>query len=145
METENYRKALDEARRELTNTVRQQEELEQRIVDLRQTVTTLSRLCGEEPEIEGQLGITDAVRMAVKSAPHPLTLTEVKEAVEEIGFPLWKQAAPLASVATILSRLVRGGEVDREEKAGGKPTFAWIFSPFPKGHPLHRVTGKARR
>ena len=143
--TENYRKALDEARRELTETMRQQEEIEQRIVDLRQTVTTLSRLCGEEPDIEGQLGITDAVRMAVKSAPHPLTLTQVKEAVEEIGFPLWKQAAPLASVATILSRLVKGGEVDRKEGDGLKPTFAWISSPFPVGHPLHKVTRKARR
>lgn len=142
--TENYRKALDEARRELTDAMRQQEELEQRIVDLRQTVTTLSRLCGEKPEIEGQLGITDAVRMAVKSAPSPLTLTEVKEAVEEIGFPLWKQAAPLASVATILGRLVKSGEVDRQS-AGSKTTFAWISSPFPTGHPLHKVTRKARR
>src|SRR5207253_8693280 len=47
--TENYKKALHEAREELVTLLGKKEEIDKRVAQLRQTVDGLAALCGEEP------------------------------------------------------------------------------------------------
>jgi hypothetical protein len=138
--TDNYKKALQEAREELVKLLGQKEELDKRVAQLQQTVSGLSALCGEEPVerqsavqaailrnyemvlegITGKPGLTDAVRAALKAFNRPLTPVEVRDGLISLGYDLSIYGNVLASIHTILKRLVDNEEVKEVEKDGKK-------------------------
>ncbi len=113
--SDSYRKALEDARKELADTQRQIAQLEQKTYDLRQTVATLAKLCGEPSGIEEELGFTDAVRTVLRGNGQ-MTVSEVIDGLEDIGFPVHKQVAKDASVRTVLNRLVEAGEAGKRQR-----------------------------
>lgn len=138
--TENYyHKALETARTELTELLRQNEEIEKRIARLRQTIASLSALSeeGEVPveddkvRIPGALdlfareasaaaqsiygrtiGFSDAVREVLKAGGNFMTPVQVKDGLIRMGIDLEsKYSNPLAVIHTTLKRLEANGEV----------------------------------
>ena len=123
MTTTDYRRALDAALREYEQVTQQRADLDVRIAQLSHTIGTLTRLCGLVPTIE--LGLTDAVRMALRAAGHPLTAVEVRAQLEAMGVDLDRYTNALAAIHTILKRLNDSGEARFVARAWGKPAYGW--------------------
>ena len=75
-----YRHALDTASREYQQLAQQRAELDRRMAQLAQTIGSLNRLCGHTPTVG--VGLTDACRMVLNGAGHPLTAVEVRQQLE---------------------------------------------------------------
>jgi hypothetical protein len=120
---QDYRHALDAALREYETLTQQRVDLDVRIAQLSHTIGTLTRLCGLSPTIE--LGLTDAVRMALRAAGHPLTAVEVRAQLEGMGVDLDRYTNALAAIHTILKRLNDSGEARFVARAWGKPAYGW--------------------
>jgi hypothetical protein len=123
MAEENYRRALEDAIREYEQLTRQRAELDQRIAQLVQTMGSLSRLCNLTPTVA--LGLTDACRLVLRSAGHPLTAIEVRMQLEAMGWDTSRYANPLASIHIVLKRLRGSGEVKFVPRAYDKPAYGW--------------------
>jgi hypothetical protein len=123
MTQEDYRRALDAAIQEYEQLARQRAEVDQRLAQLVQSIGTLSRLCNVTPTVA--LGLTDACRMILKLAGHPLTVSEIRAQLGAMGFDLSKHSNPLASIHTVLRRLCRAGQVKFVPRAHDKPLYAW--------------------
>ena len=142
MTLEAYKTALAQAKKDLATKVAEVGKAEdvvergsKEIVELRQTVAVLSKLCGEPPFIEEDaLGLTDIVRLAYKSlaSSDGVSAQEVKERIESMGYA-GRWANLLASVHTVTNRLHRMGELEAAGNVNGKGRFRWRksrrFSP----------------
>jgi hypothetical protein len=120
---DSYRRALEEALREYEQLAKQRAEIDQRLSHLIQTIGTLSRLCNLVPTVA--LGLTDACRMVLKTAGHPLTPAEIRLQLEATGMDLSRYSNPLASIHTVLKRLCQSGEAHFVPRAHSKPAYAW--------------------
>lgn len=121
--TGRYRRALDEATREYETLTKQRAELDQRIAHLAQSIGHLTRLCGLVPTVPW--GLTDACRMVLKAAGHPLSAVEVRAQLEALGFDLSRYTNDLAAIHTILKRLTESGEARFVPRAWEKPGYQW--------------------
>ena len=124
---ESYRRALQEAIREYQRLSRERTRLDERLVQLVQSISTLAKLCRLTPTV--QLGLTDACRMALRAAGHPLTAGEMRAQLDAMGFDCSKYSNPLASIHTVLRRLCRSGEVKSKPRPYDKPAFSWKSPP----------------
>jgi hypothetical protein len=129
MVMDDYKRAEIAAAKELDELLEQRRLLDVRIARLRQTIVSLHALTEGVPEFkEGQqmvaVGITDACRNALKVAGSPRTAVEVRDWLESSGYDLRDQANALASIHTVLKRLVDSGEAVPVEK-DGKPAYGW--------------------
>ena len=122
-----YRRALDAATREYEDLARQRAEIDTRLAQLTQTMAGLMRLCGYTPTVP--LGLTDACRLVLRAAGHPLTVAEVRAMLDATGFDLAKYSNDLAAIHTILKRLTQTGEVQFIPRTYGKPTYQWKQTP----------------
>jgi hypothetical protein len=129
-----YGSALDHARAELEEALGDLEEWDQRldalrtkVVQLRRTVTALSVLCNEPTGMD-DLGITDACRVVMDNATHPLTTKRAMQLLEELGFDLASQKNAAASVTTVLGRLEAKGRIRRGVRDGDT---MWIGPHVP--------------
>lgn len=123
MTEENYRRALRQAIQEYERLTAQRVEIDGRIAQLVRTIGSLSRLCHLTPTVA--LGLTDACRMALKAAGHPLTAAEVRVRLEAMGFDTSRYSNPLASIHIVLKRLCRSGEAKFAPRPYEKPAYAW--------------------
>jgi hypothetical protein len=134
MSPETYKAALKQAKKELEIAVeelgdllKKENEAEHRIVELRQTVAVLSKLCGEPYEDADALGLTDAVRLALKTAAVEMYPNGVKGRMESMGFNTSSYGNIMASIHTILKRLKEQGQVEEVRMPGSdKPAYRWI-------------------
>jgi hypothetical protein len=108
MTTEEYRRALDAAIREYEALGQQRQEIDKRLTELAQTISTLSRLCGLTPTVPW--GLTDACRIVLRSGL-PMTPTNVRDRLLAIGFDLSRYSSDLAAIHTVLKRLNEAGEL----------------------------------
>jgi len=109
MSPDAYRAALDAAVKEYERLIGQRSSLDGRIGQLQQTIGMLTKLCGLSPTVP--MGLTDACRLALRSARAPMTAIQVRERLEAIGvFDSSKYANPLAVIHTTLKRLDEAGE-----------------------------------
>jgi hypothetical protein len=146
MTPQTYEAALEQARKELAQSVEElgeaqsrEQELEQRIADLRQTISILSKLCGQEDmDIEDSLGLTDAIRLAFAYAKEQgMTAQETRLRLETQGFNTRRYGNLLASIHTVIKRLDSKGEIRHiGDRTDGKPVYAWTSKiiPPPPGH-----------
>src|SRR5215470_5345879 len=72
-----YLKAFEAATREMESLTQQRADLDQRILHLRQTLVSLSHLCGLTPTVSW--GMTDGVRFMLRRARRPMTAVDVRE------------------------------------------------------------------
>ena len=127
MTTEQYRLALDAAVREYEVLGAKRREIDNRLAQLAQTIGTLNRLCGYVPTVHW--GLTDACRVVLKGAGHPMTPMEVRDRLEAMGFDLSKYSSSLAAIHTVLKRLHEAGELSFVELASGKFAYEWLRAP----------------
>jgi hypothetical protein len=121
--TEDYRRALDAALREYEALAAQRAEIDKRLAQLVQSIGSLSRLCGLVPTVPW--GLTDACRMTLRGAGHPLTALEVRAQLQAMGFDLTRYTSELAAIHTVLRRLTQSGEVEFVPRAWDKPAYEW--------------------
>jgi hypothetical protein len=141
---DDYKRALDAACREYEALTKQRAELDTRIAQLTQSIGNLTRLCGYVPTVP--LGLTDACRMVLKAAGHPLTAIEVRAQLEAMGFDLSKYSSELAAIHTILKRLTDAGEVAFVPRGWDKPGYRWEESiAHPLGPGRATATNKRAR
>ena len=123
MTTEQYRTALDSAIREYESLGQQRQDIDKRLSELAQTISTLSRLCGLVPTVPW--GLTDACRVVLRSGL-PMTPMDVRERLLAIGFDLSKYSSELAAIHTVLKRLNESGEL--RALAGGPKQGAYLWN-----------------
>jgi hypothetical protein len=120
MTTADYRDALAAAIKEYEALGQQRRDVDDRLAQLAQTITTLSRLVGLTPTVP--LGLTDAIRLVMRSGV-PMTPVEVRDRLLGMGFDLEKYANDLAAIHTILKRLNASGELRFISRAPGRHQY----------------------
>ena len=130
-----YKEMLDQAKADycalqekMGECLKEQQHLEKRIVGIRETIVALSNLLGEEFVEEDALGLTDAIRQAFKTAVGPMAPTDVRGRLEQLGYDISKYGNVMASVHSVLNRLVQRREVAQEGTIGAKPAYRWTGS-----------------
>jgi len=118
-----YQRALDAACREYETLTKQRAELDGRIAQLAQTIGSLTRLCGYVPTVP--MGLTEACRMVLKAAGHPLTALEVRAQLDAMGVDLSKYSSDLSAIHTVLKRLTKSGEATFVARGWDKPGYRW--------------------
>jgi hypothetical protein len=125
--TEDYRRALEAAIREYEALGQQRQDVDKRLAEVAQTISSLSRLCGLVPTVP--MGLTDACRLVVRGAGLPVTPMEVRDRLRAFGFDLSRYSSDLAAIHTILKRLNQAGELRFIARGTGKPTYIWNRPP----------------
>ena len=133
---------LKSAHDELRSLLKQRAEIMKRIGTVKQTIVGLANMFGDEVLNEELLelvdrksngrqpGFTKACRMVLMEAGRPLGAREVCEHIQEKVPPvLLRHKDPLASVTTVLNRLVDYGEARTVVKENGRRAWQWVSEP----------------
>ena len=132
MSKDDYKRALDAAIREYERVSAEHAELEARLAQLKHSIATLTKLCGYEPTV--QFGLTDACRMVLRHADHPLTALEIRDRLIAIGLDMGRYSNALASIHTVLKRMHEAGELverDRAMETDPKTAYAYVARGIP--------------
>ncbi|HXZ32756.1 MAG TPA: hypothetical protein VEH30_10780 [Terriglobales bacterium] len=140
------------AHEELRLLLRQRAEIMKRIGTLKQTISGLANLFGDEILGEDlmelvdrktggrQPGFTKACRLVLMEARSPLSVREVCDRIQQrMPTVLLRHKDPLASVTTVLNRLVDYGEAQSVQRPNGRRAWQWISDPAVMSQP--RQTG----
>ena len=135
------------AHEELSQLMRQRAEIMKRIGSIKQTSVGLANLFGEDVlsddllELVGrknsgrQPGFTKACRMVLMEAARPLSAREVCDQIQRRLPPvLLRHKDPLASVTTVLNRLVEYGEARAVSRENGRRAWQWIADPAQRAY-----------
>jgi hypothetical protein len=122
-----YRQALETAIREYEGLVHERQDIDKRLAQLAQTISTLNRLCGFTANVFW--GMTDACRVVLRNAGHPMTPTEVRDRLEAIGLDLSKYTNSLSAIHTVIKRLVEAQEVRLVDLESGRFAYEWQRPP----------------
>ncbi|HEY2905627.1 MAG TPA: hypothetical protein VGJ29_06980 [Vicinamibacterales bacterium] len=122
MTTEDYRAALASAVKEYESLGDQRRTIDDRLAQLAQTISTLTRLLGLVPTIP--LGLTNACRIVLRGGL-PLTPVEVRERLLGMGVDLSVYSNDLSAIHTVLKRLNESGELRLVPRANGKHSYLW--------------------
>lgn len=146
--SDEYRRALDAAAREYERALADRAALEDRIAQLRQTIGTLTKLCGFTPT--ASFGLADACRMVLRNAQEPMTPTAIRDRLASVGVDLDRYANPLAAIHTTLKRLAEAGELgvqDADESSRLAYEFLprGLYPPATPGRPARARTRASKR
>lgn len=117
-----YRAALTAAIAEYETLGEQRRQIDDRLTQLAQTISTLSRLLGLTPT--QPFGLTDACRVVYRNAGIPLSPTDLRERLRAIGMDLSVYSNEMSAIHTVLKRLHEAGEL-RAIAAPGKHLYVW--------------------
>jgi hypothetical protein len=130
------------AHEELRQLIRQRGEIMKRIGTLKQTIVGLANLFGDQILSEDLLelvdrktggrqpGFTKACRLVLMEAGRPLAVREVCEQIQQrLPAVLLRHKDPLASVTTVLNRLVEYGEAQAVFRDNGRRAWQWVSDP----------------
>jgi hypothetical protein len=136
---------VNSAHEELRSLMQQRAEIMKRICTVKQTIVGLANLFGDEVLSDELLelvdrrtsgrqpGFTKACRVVLMEAGRPLAAREVCEQIERRTPPmLSRHKDPLASVTTVLNRLVEYGEARAVVRENGRRAWQWISDPVGK-------------
>jgi len=130
---------LRQAQDELRGLLQQRADLMKRIGTVKQTISGLANLFGDEILNEELLhlvdrqpsgrqpGFTQSCRVLLMQAGQPLTVREICSRMgERMPDVLQRHKDPLASLTTVLNRLVEYGEAHSAVDTRGRRTWEWI-------------------
>jgi hypothetical protein len=134
------------AHEELRQLMRQRADVMKRIGTVKQTIVGLANLFGDAVLSEELLelvdrksggrqpGFTKACRMVLMESESPLGAREVCEKIQQRIPPvLLRHKDPLASVTTVLNRLVEYGEARTVVRDNGRRAWEWVADPADSG------------
>lgn len=133
---------LRQAQEELRGLLQQRAGLMKRIGTVKQTISGLANLFGDEILSDELLhlvdrkpsgrqpGFTHACRVLLMEAGRPLSVREVCARMgERMPAVLERHKDPLASLTTVLNRLVEYGEAESSLDDRGRRSWGWIADP----------------
>ncbi len=133
------REVLKAAQSELSDLMRQRAEIMKRIGTVKQTILGLGSLFGdaalntdllelvEHKSSRRHSGFTNACRLTLMEASRPLSAREACERIQKSSPALLdRHKDPLASVTTVLNRLVEYGEAGSEVGPNGRRLWHWV-------------------
>lgn len=133
-----------QAHEELRHLLLQRAEVMRRIGTVKQTITGLANLFGDavlneellelvDRKTNGrQPGFTKACRMILMEAKQPLSAREVCAQIQEkMPSILERHKDPMASVTTVLNRLVAYGEAKAVALDNGRRAWLWVVDAEP--------------
>ncbi len=140
------KEVLRTAHEELKHLMRQRAEIMKRIGTIKQTIAGLANIFGDEilsaellelidrKNAARQPGFTKVCRMVLMEAARPLGAREVCEHIQRKTPPvLQRHKDPLASVTTVLNRLVEYGEARAVVRENGRRAWQWVAEPASTG------------
>ena len=142
---------LRAAQDELCHLLHQRAEITKRIGTVKQTIMGLAIMFGDSVLNDDLLelvdrksggrqpGFTKACRMVLMEAGQPMGARDVCEQIQRRLPPLLlRHKDPLASVTTVLNRLVEYGEARAVVRDNGRRAWEWVSepsnSPYPGSH-----------
>jgi hypothetical protein len=127
------------AQEELQSLLQQRAEIMKRIGTVKQTIAGLANMFGDEilnddllelidrKRSGRQPGFTKACRMVLMEANRPLAAREVSDQIRQrVPHLLERHKDPLASVTTVLNRLVEYGEARSLVNQSGRRVWEWV-------------------
>jgi hypothetical protein len=127
---------------ELRQLLKQRAEIMKRIGTVKQTIVGLANLFGDDvlndellelvdrKSSGRQPGFTKACRMVLMESERPLGAREVCDQIQrKIPPVLLRHKDPLASVTTVLNRLVEYGEARTVVRENGRRAWQWVADP----------------
>jgi hypothetical protein len=144
MANQTFIEAYEAAAKELESLLEKQETTEERILSLRKTMIALATLItqhgGKDKDFmdyaEARLrhtidtSLTDDILQIVTASKHPLTASEIRDELKELGGGLIEHSNPLATIHAITSRLVESGRAMETLKDGKKAWTKRLRVPF---------------
>ena len=142
------------AHEELRQLMKQRADIMKRIGTLKQTISGLANLFGDEildddlmelvdrKTVGRQPGFTKACRLVLMESDAPLSVREVCDRIQQrMPAVLLRHKDPLASVTTVLNRLVEYGEAQSVSRPNGRRAWRWVSEPeivseHPQAHPM---------
>jgi hypothetical protein len=138
-----------QAHEELRQLLHQRAEVMRRIGTIKQTIAGLANLFGDgvlsdellemvDRKSSGrQPGFTKACRMVLMDANHALSARDVCDRIQEKAPPmLARHKDPMASVTTVLNRLVAYGEARAVALDNGRRAWQWVADSEPESTKL---------
>jgi hypothetical protein len=139
---QNVQEVVRTAHEELRQLMRQRADIMKRIGTIKQTIVGLANLFGggilnqdllelvDRKTSGRQPGFTRACRMVLMEAERPLGAREVCEQIQRKTPPvILHHKDPLASVTTVLNRLVEYGEAQSVVRENGRRAWRWVAGP----------------
>lgn len=136
-----------QAHQELRLLLQQRAEVMRRIGTVKQTIAGLANLFGDRVLTEELLelidrksngrqpGFTKACRMVLMEAGRPMSARDVCDQIQAKMPPmLTRHKDPMASVTTVLNRLVDYGEAHAVVLSNGRRAWRWVAEP--SGEPM---------
>jgi hypothetical protein len=143
---QNVQEVVKTAHEELRQLMRQRADIMKRIGTIKQTIVGLANLFGggilnddllelvDRKTSGRQPGFTRACRMVLMEASRPLAAREVCEQIQRKTPPvILHHKDPLASVTTVLNRLVEYGEAQSVVRENGRRAWQWVADPDSTG------------
>jgi hypothetical protein len=134
-----------QAHEELRQLLQQRADVMRRIGTIKQTIAGLASLFGEgvlsdellelvDRKSSGrQPGFTKACRMVLMDANRALSARDVCDRIQEMSAPiLARHKDPMASVTTVLNRLVAYGEAQAVALENGRRAWQWVADAEPE-------------
>jgi chorismate mutase len=147
--TGHVQEVVRQAHEELQQLLQQRAEVMRRIGTIKQTIAGLASLFGDgvlgdellelvDRKSNGrQPGFTKACRMILMEANRSLTAREVCDRIQErIPLMLERHKDPMASVTTVLNRLVAYGEARAVALDNGRRAWQWVAEPSSEITPV---------
>jgi hypothetical protein len=144
MEAKDYKEMAVKIRTELECLEIEQENIERQIARLKQALVGLvplseppvdSTIAAEVAAFVNETTLADAVRQILRAAESPLTPTEIKQKLVNMGKDLSGQKNVMASIHSLLKRLVESEEIESKENG---LFYIWKFTYADK------LVGRAR-
>src|SRR4029077_11383358 len=129
MGNDDYVKAFEAATREMETLMKERADLAQRILHVRQTLVSLSRLCGFTPTVSW--GMTDGVRFILRRAQPPMSAVDVRADLANWGFDMSRYANGPSGIHTVLKRLNKAGEIRSVPRGAGSDAYEWMRPTTP--------------
>src|SRR6266581_4632233 len=142
------------AHEELRQLMRQRADVMKRIGTVKQTIVGLANLFGDAVLTDELLelvdrksggrqpGFTKACRMILMQSAKPLGAREVCDQIQQRMPPiLVRHKDPLASVTTVLNRLVEYGEARTVLRENGRRAWQWVSDPTQSEFAAYRAGG----
>src|SRR6266849_2068556 len=134
MDLAGYKQAFAQAHADLEKLVEEREEIDRKISKLKQAIVGLAPLADEASDgirwfLDQEFGITDGIREVLSSAEKPLTPLEVRDRLVPLKPDLNEQANLMASIHTILKRLVPK-EAESSTNRDGDVVYLWTKKAF---------------
>lgn len=151
MNATDFRETLNAARQELAEKLRQREEIETRIAQLKRIIAGVADYVDESLETEKLFGIKEtslknAIRTAMRALGPPATATDVRRMLKELHYEaIEEHNNPSASIVNVLKRLIADGEVAYGPERDGRKTYVWVMPVYGAPNSLANIMEDQRR